>query len=98
MRMLMTVEMDTETSNRGIKDGTMPKLMESALERLHPEAAYFTTHDGHRTAYIVLDIAEPAQMVQMAEPFFMGLNAKVDWSPAMNADDLREGLSRLSRT
>jgi hypothetical protein len=98
MRMLMTVEMDTEASNRGIKDGSLPKLMESALERLQPEAAYFTTHEGHRTAYIVLDIAEPAQMVQMAEPFFIGLNAKVNWSPAMNAEDLREGLSRLSQT
>jgi hypothetical protein len=97
MRMLMTVEMDTEASNRGIKDGTLPKMMESALERLHPEAAYFTTHDGHRTAYIVLDITEPAQMVQVAEPFFAGLSAKIDWSPAMNPDDLREGLSRLSK-
>jgi len=96
MRMLMTVEMDTEASNRSIKDGSMPTMMESAMQRLRPEAAYFTTHEGHRTAYIVLDITEPAQMVQMAEPFFAGLNAKVDWSPVMTAEDLREGLSRLS--
>jgi len=97
MRMLMTVEMDTEATNRGIKDGTLPKMMDAALERLRPEAAYFTTHDGHRTAYIVFDIAEPAQMVQMAEPFFSGLSAKIDWSPVMNANDLREGLSRLAK-
>jgi hypothetical protein len=97
MRMLMTVEMDTEASNRAIKEGNMPKMMDAALERLQPEAAYFTTHDGHRTAYIVLDIAEPAQMVQMAEPLFAGLSAKIDWSPAMTPEDLREGLSRLSQ-
>jgi hypothetical protein len=97
MRMLMTVEMDTETTNRGIRDNTMGKIMDSALERMHPEAAYFSVHDGHRTAYIVLDIDEPAQMVQMAEPFFMNMNAKVDWAPAMNRDDLREGLSRIQR-
>jgi len=95
MRMLMTVEMDTEASNRGIKDGSLPKMMEEALQRLHPEAAYFTTHDGQRTAYIVLDISEPAQMVQMAEPFFSGVNAKIDWSPVMNAEDLQKGLSLL---
>ena len=95
MRMLMTVQMDTEASNRSIKDGHLPKIMDSALEHLHPEAAYFTTHEGHRTAYIILDVSEPAQMVEMAEPFFMELNAKIDWSPVMSAADLRDGLSRL---
>ena len=97
MRMLMTVEMDTEASNQAIKDGSLPKMMESAMGQLQPEAAYFTTHDGHRTAYIFLDLHEEAQMVKMAEPFFLGLNAKIDWSPVMNAEDLQEGLSRLSR-
>jgi hypothetical protein len=36
-------------------------------------------------------------MVQMTELFFMDLNAKIDWSPVMKAEDLREGLSRLGR-
>lgn len=98
MRMLMTVEMDTEASNRSIIDGSMPKMMDSALEQMHPEAAYFTTHEGHRTAYIVLDINEPSQMVQLANPFFLGLNAKVDWSPVMNAEDLKKGLSQVSES
>lgn len=96
MRMLMTVEMDTEASNRSLKDGSLPKMMDSAMQRMHPEAAYFTTHEGLRTAYIVLDIKEPSQMVQIAEPFFSELSAKVDWSPVMNADDLQKGLSQLS--
>lgn len=34
-------------------------------------------------------------MVEMAEPFFMELNAKIDWTPVMTAADLRDGLSRL---
>jgi hypothetical protein len=98
MRMLMTVEMDTEATNRGIKDGSLPKLMNSALQDMHPEAAYFGTHDGHRTAYIILDINEPSQMVQTSEPFFMDLKAKVTWSPVMNAEDLEKGLSQLSQS
>ena len=97
MRMLMTVEMDTEATNRGIRDNTMAKTMESALEHMKPEAAYFTTHDGHRTAYLVVDIGEPAQMVQISEPFFSGMNAKIDWTPVMNRQDLQEGLSRIQR-
>jgi hypothetical protein len=95
MRTLMTVEMDTEASNRGIKDGSLPKLMDSLLEQLHPEAAYFTTHEGHRTAYLVFDLQETSQMVQIAEPIFSTLNAKIDWSPVMNPQDLQDGLSRL---
>ena len=95
MRMLMTVEMDAEASSRAIKDGSLPKLMESALEQMHPEAAYFTTHEGHRTAYIVFDLQETSQMVQIAEPFFAAVAAKIDWSPVMNPQDLQEGLSRL---
>ena len=95
MRMLMTVEMDNEAVSRSIQEHTMPDVLESTFERFHPEAAYFTTHDGQRTAYLVLDVTEPAQMVQIAEPFFSSMNAKIDWSPVMNRDDLREGLSRL---
>ena len=97
MRMLMTIEMETEAVNRSIEDKTMPQVLESTFERFHPEAAYFTTHDGQRTAYLVLDVTEPAQMVQISEPFFSTMKAKIDWSPVMNRDDLREGLSRLGR-
>jgi len=97
MRMLMTVEMDNEATNRAIQDKTMPQVLESTLEKYHPEAAYFTTHDGQRTAYLVLDVAEPSQMVQISEPFFSTMKAKINWSPVMNRDDLREGLSKLGR-
>jgi hypothetical protein len=97
MRMLMTIEMDNEAVNRSIKDGSLPKMMDSALERLRPEAAYFTTRQGNRTAYVVVDLQEPAQMLEVTAPFFMGLNAKIDWSPVMTRDELREGLTRLAR-
>lgn len=97
MRMLMTVEMDTEATSASIKDGSLAKMMDSTLSQLHPEAAYFTTHDGHRTAYIVFDLQEPAQMPQIAEPLFSGMKAKIDLSPVMNAEDLREGIGRLTR-
>jgi hypothetical protein len=95
MRTLMTVEMDNQAASRSIKDGTMPKVMESTLKQLNVEAAYFTTHDGNRTAYLVFDLQEPAQMPQIAEPLFSELGARIHWSPVMNVKDLQEGLSRL---
>jgi len=97
MRTLMTVQMDTEAANHAIQDGTLAKTMESALEQLHAEAAYFTTREGQRTAYIVFDMHDTNQIPEVAEPFFQGVNAKIDMAPVMNADDMQEGLARLPR-
>jgi len=97
MRTLMTAQMDTEATNQAIKDGSIAKTMQSALEQLHAEAAYFTTHEGQRTAYIIFDLHDTNQMPEVTEPFFMGMKAKIDMAPVMNADDLQEGLARLPR-
>jgi len=92
MRMLLRVQMDTETANRAIKEGTLPAVLQSTLERYKPEAAYFATHEGARAAYLVLDVADPAQIPVIAEPFFMNFKAKVDFFPAMNADEVQKGV------
>ncbi len=96
MRMLLKVQMDTQASNEAIKRGTMQKTVESALEALQPEAAYFTTENGCRTAYIFFDLADPSQMPKTAEPFFLELGAKIHYSPVMNREDLGKGLAALA--
>jgi hypothetical protein len=95
MRMLMTVQMETEATNGAIKDGSLAKVMESTLHQIHAEASYFTARDGYRTAYMVFDMQEPAQIPPIVEPLFMGMNAKIELAQVMNADDLQEGLGRL---
>ncbi|WP_017237411.1 DUF3303 family protein [Streptomyces sp. SS] len=95
MRMLLKVQMDTPTSNEAIKQGNLLKTMEGALEALKPEAAYFTIEDGCRTGYIFFDLADPSQMPKISEPFFMGVNAKIYYSPVMDVADLRKGLAAI---
>ncbi|MFF1478379.1 hypothetical protein ACFVYD_12535 [Streptomyces sp. NPDC058301] len=95
MRTLMKVEMDTDKANDAIRNGTLQKTVESALEALHPEAAYFTAQNGCRTAFIVFDMTDASHMPKISEPFFMELGAKVSYTPVMNGDDLRKGLSAL---
>jgi hypothetical protein len=96
MRTLLRVSMETNASNAAIKDGTLQTIMQSTLERLKAEAAYFTAQEGKRTAFIVFDLQSSSDIPSIAEPLFAGFNASLDFSPCMNADDLRVGLEKAA--
>jgi hypothetical protein len=96
MRVMAKITMPTAAGNRAITDGTIGKLMQDAVDRWHPEAMYFTTFDGQRTAYMVFDMSDASDIPPFAEPFFEGLEAAVEIAPVMNAQDLQKGLSQLS--
>jgi hypothetical protein len=89
------ISMPVESGNRAIKDGTLGAVVQRAAERWKPEAMYFTTFDGQRTAFMVFDLPDASGIPSFAEPFFRELNANVQLAPAMNADDLQKGLSQL---
>jgi hypothetical protein len=95
MRMMARVSMPVESANQAIKDGTLGTIMQRAADRWKPEAMYFTTFDGRRTAYMVFDLPDTSDIPPFAEPLFMGLDAEVELAPAMNGDDLQKGLSQL---
>ncbi|HJU10180.1 MAG TPA: hypothetical protein VJ728_04855 [Candidatus Binataceae bacterium] len=67
------------------------------MSHLKPEAAYFTALDGKRGGMIFFDLAEPSQIVETVEPFFLNLNATTEIVPVMNADDLRKGLAKVAK-
>ena len=87
--------MPVESGNQAIKNGTLGAAMQRAAERWQPEAMYFTTFDGLRTAFMVFDLPDASGIPSFAEPFFRELNANVQLAPAMNADDLQKGLSEV---
>jgi hypothetical protein len=90
------ITIPVESGNRAIKDGTIGKLMQNAAEQWHPEAMYFTTFDGRRSAYLVFDLPDASGIPPFAEPFFSELDAQVELAPVMNTDDLQRGLSQLA--
>jgi hypothetical protein len=94
----MKVQMDTEAASEAIKNGTMQNVVQSTMDRLKPEAAYFTADDGMRTAFIIFDMQDPSQMPTIAEPLFQPLKAKITMSPVMTADDVRSGLEQVAKT
>ncbi|MCX4744015.1 hypothetical protein OG455_00550 [Kitasatospora sp. NBC_01287] len=96
MRVLLTVQMDTERANKAITGKTLAHTMQSVFERIKPEAAYFGAKDGMRTAFVVLDLKEPSDIPSIAEPFFQDLGAKITFIPVMNFDEVQAGLQKIS--
>ncbi|WP_030056419.1 MULTISPECIES: hypothetical protein [Streptomyces] len=97
MRALLEVTLDTETSNKLITDGSIGPTLEQVMGQLKPEAAYFFARNGRRAMLFVLDVPDESSVVTTCEPFWLQLGADVQLHICMNADELREGLSRLSR-
>ncbi|MFH8975165.1 hypothetical protein [Streptomyces sp. NPDC017890] len=95
MRVLLKATLDTEKSNEAVRSGKLPELISRMLDQVEPEAAYFGPLGGRRTALMVFDMRDSSELPPIGEPFFTELNAEVELSPIMNADDLRKGLSGL---
>lgn len=98
MRMLMKVSIDTEKGSQGFRDGTLPKVMQWARDRLKPEAAFFSPTDGKRTAYFVFDMQDTSHIPSIVEPFFEVLGAHIEITPAMDFNDLQAGVPRAGET
>ena len=88
MRILLKVSIPVDVGNARMRDGSLPKTMQSILEEQKPEAVYFTEERGRRTAFVVVDLEDPSQIPALAEPWFLAFNAEVELHPAMTSDDL----------
>ena len=95
MRMMMKAKLDTEAASKAIQDGRLPKVMQSTMEQLKPEAAYFGPEGGQRTAYIVFQMDDPAQLPAISEALFSEFHANIEIFPVMDREDLERGLSAL---
>jgi hypothetical protein len=96
MRTMIRIKIPVESGNRAFKDGTLQETLMGALERLKPEAAYFFPEHGLRTAFMVVDIKDSSEIPPIVEPFFARLDAAVEIFPVMNAEDLKNGLSKIA--
>ena len=97
MRMMLKATIPVEAGNTAIKDGTLPRTMQSMMERLKPEAAYFLAEDGKRTALFFFNMQDAWQIPSIAEPLFMGMNASLTIVPVMNGEDLQKGLAEAAK-
>ncbi len=97
MRMLMKMQMDVAAGNRAIKDGSFGEMLERVMALVKPEAAYFTAIDGKRTGLIFFDLEDPSQIPPIAEPFFMTVDAAIEFLPVMTPEDVQKGLEEAAK-
>jgi len=97
MRVLLKASFPVEAGNRAIADGSIGRTIQSILDDVKPEAAFFTDNEGQRCAYIFCDMKDTSQIPAMAEPWFLAFNAKVEIHPAMNAADLAKAAPAIEQ-
>lgn len=88
IKYLVKCEFPTEAGNTAIRDPKFGAKMETMLKDIKAEAAYFTTVNGHRCGYIVVNMDDASQMPAIAEPMFLWLKATVEFLPVMLPQDL----------
>ncbi len=88
MRFFIKARMDVEAANALAREGKLGSTIQSILEDLKPEAAYFVADGGKRTAYLIVDMQDLSQVPAVAEPWFLAFNAEIEAQPAMVAEDL----------
>jgi len=88
MRYIMKVRIGQDRGNEVLRDPEFGHKMNDLLSEIKAEAAYFTTIDGQRGAYIIVNMNDSSELPAVAEPFFLWLDADIDWIPVMKPEDL----------
>jgi hypothetical protein len=88
MRFMLTFRVPMDEGNAGIKDGSLGQTLETIIDELKPEAAYFGPIEGARGGYLVVNFDDPSQLPAVAEPLLLGLGATIQISPVFTPDEL----------
>jgi len=88
MKYIMKVRMSIERGNAALSDPQFGHKMNDLLTEIKAEAAYFSTINGQRGAYIIVNINDASEIPAIAEPFFLWLNADIEFFPVMRPEDL----------
>ena len=98
MRMMIQARIPHEPFNSAVRKGTAGETLKRILDAAKPEAVYFTEYKGHRSAVLIVDLADPSKVPALAEPWFLSFNADVEFRVVMSPDDLaRAGLDALGK-
>ena len=95
MRFLVKVSFPVEAGNAAAKNGF--KIIQKILKEQSPEAAYFIADGGQRTGILIIDMKDASDLPRIAEPWFLALNASIEATPAMIAEDLQKAMPDIEQ-
>lgn len=97
MRFLLKVNIPIEAGNAAAKAGRLGEIIQTILADQKPESVYFTDDKGQRTGYVFLEMQDASQIPAIAEPWFLALNAGVEFHPVMVPADLAKAGPAIER-
>jgi hypothetical protein len=97
MRFMVKVIWDVEKGNELARKGNLGKIAQSILEEIKPEAAYFVAEEGNRSAILFVDMDDASQIPAIAEPWFLAVNATVEFQPVMKMEDLLKAEASIKK-
>lgn len=80
-----------------LQDPNFPKKLEGVLNQIKPEAVYFSSIDGERGIYMIVNLPSADMIATIAEPLWMMFSCKIDFTPVMELADLQKGLQNLKK-
>lgn len=97
MRFMITCRIPVEKGEELAKAGSLHSTIQSIMEELKPEAAYFSDIEGGRVGYIVVNIDDASQIAATVEPLFLGLGAAIQIHPVMIPEDLGQATPAIEQ-
>ena len=88
MKFLLKITLSGEKATAAIRDGSMMEKMQRIFEEIKPEAAYFTTENGCRTQYLVINMDSPMDLPAVGEPWWLTFDADVSIMPAFTLQEI----------
>jgi Domain of unknown function (DUF3303) len=88
MRYLVRFHIPIEAGNDALRDPEFGSKMQKMLSEMNAETAYFTSVDGQRGGYIVVNFDDASKIPAIAEPLFFWLKADIEFIPVMLMEDL----------
>ncbi len=99
MRMIMQVQFPIEPFNTLVKNGSIGAKMKQLLDATKPEHVWFSERNGKRGGTLIVNLDSPSDVPRLAEPWFLSLNADVEFRIAMTPEDLgRSGLDSVGKS
>ena len=97
MRFMITCRIPVEKGEELAKAGSLHSTIQSIMEELKPEAAYFSDTEGARGGYIVVNMDEAFQISAIAETLFVGLGATIEVHRVMTPEELSQATSAIEQ-